>query len=456
MASVSEPAPPPEAEERCAACGTVIPRLGSYCPACGAVKPSLRYAGLPSPGNRRLPNYGTTYYAPRKRTDWRRIIKALGVIVMITYLIQFVAQVVTLVWGAKLVVPDILDSWAGFSLYVILPTVIELFEISDYALVVYYFLLIAAIIASCLWIFLTSFSDFKREARMTADSRRHSPLFDTLGLLFATLFFSVMVALIVAPTSDEVPSTMDLSESLLLLANASVWEELVTRVLLIGVPLLVWGLLRSSHKKLRSYFFGGGFSMNLPEVTLVLVSSVIFGFAHYDGGWGAWKIVPTTVAGVAFGYLFLRHGLAAAVMMHFATDYLSLPLEAFYSFGLEVVTGLGILLWVAFGSVFFVYYTTRVAEYLTGRRYFETGASPSMPMAQAPYGYPSPYYRAPADVQYWQQTAEGTQPIPPTAYRQASAHNDSIVGGYVCPACGNTEARWVDGRFQCLRCGNLS
>ena len=460
MASVSQPASPPEAEERCAVCGTIIPRLGSYCPTCGAIKPSMTYAGLPGAGDRRTPAYGTPYYTPRKRTDWRRIIKTLGVIVMITYVFQLALQVVTLVWGAKLVVPDILDTWTGITLFVIMPIVIDLFQISGYALVAYYFFLIAAIVASCLWIFLTSLSYFKKEARMTADSRRHSALFDTFGLLFATFFFSVATALLAQPSSDEVPSITDFSETLFLLANASVWEELVTRVLLIGIPLLIWGLLRSSRKnKIYSYFLGGGFRMNLPEVTLVLISSAIFGFAHFESGWGAWKIIPTTVAGMAFGYLFLKHGLAAAIMMHFATDYLSLPVEAYNSIGLEILTGLGVLLWLAFGSVFFVYYTTRVMEYLTGRKYFETEPPQSAQGMQAPYGYPSPYYHPPGDVPYWPPTPEQPQPRPAQTYQQYQQpfpQNSSIVGRYVCPACGHTEARWTNGRFQCLRCGNLS
>lgn len=419
----------------------------------------MRYAGLPNAGNRRAQMFGPAYYPPRRRTDWRRVIKTIGAIVMITYLFQLGLQVVTLVWGAKLVVPDILDTWTGIRLFVILPVVVDLFQISGYTLVVYYFFLIAVIVASCLWIFLTSLSYFKKEARMSADSRRHSAMFDTLGLLFATFFFSVVTALLAQPSSDEVPTISDFSETLFLLANASVWEELVTRVLLIGIPLLVWALLRGSRKnKVQSYFLGGGFTMNIPEVTLILVSSVIFGFAHFEG-WGTWKIIPTTIAGLAFGYLFLKHGLAAAIMMHFATDYLSLPVEAYNSIGLEIVTGLGILLWIAFGAIFFTYYTTRVAEYITGHKYFET-APPQIPSGmQAPYGYPSPYYYPPGEVQYLPPRS-GEPQSPPyqtyQPYQQVHAQSPSIFGRYVCPACGHTEARWTDGRFQCLRCGNLS
>src|SRR5207249_6609828 len=44
----------------------------------------------------------------------------------------------------------------------------------------------------------------------------------------------------------------------------------------------------------------------------LIASSVIFGLAHAPG-WGLWKVIPAMVAGLGFGYLFLRHGIAAAI-----------------------------------------------------------------------------------------------------------------------------------------------
>src|SRR2546422_10904490 len=55
-------------------------------------------------------------------------------------------------------------------------------------------------------------------------------------------------------------------------------------------------------------------------MTFLIGSSVIFGLAHAPG-WGWWKVIPAMVAGLRFGYLFLPHGIAAAILAHFVNDY---------------------------------------------------------------------------------------------------------------------------------------
>jgi membrane protease YdiL (CAAX protease family) len=52
----------------------------------------------------------------------------------------------------------------------------------------------------------------------------------------------------------------------------------------------------------------------------VVISSVAFGLAHARG-WGAVQIVPTAIAGLIFGVLYLqRRNLPANVVAHFFTD----------------------------------------------------------------------------------------------------------------------------------------
>jgi membrane protease YdiL (CAAX protease family) len=316
-------------------------------------------------------------------------------------------------------------------------------------------LLILAIILSCLWVFATSFQGFRKELTMKAKPREHSALFETIGLLFATLFFSALVGLLANPPSDELPSADSVSELLFALANASVWEELIVRVLFIGLPLVLVDLIRTTKHHWHTYLLGGGFSLGIAEVVLIIVSSAIFGIGHYTGGWGAWKILPATVGGLAFGYLFLRFGIVASITMHFGTDYLSMPSEVTGSYPLTVVTGLGILVWLGAGSVFFGYYATRVTEFLTGKRYFDP-----RPIAYPqPYAYPVMYAPAPAQ-QHPAVSSSMTvlqAPMPPPYQATPRQPVQSwFTEGYVCPNCGSTQARWTGGRFQCLRCGRLS
>lgn len=414
---------------------------------CGAIKPSAAFSGAPPAGNRRTwTGYPLNYGPAKVGPGWRTIIKTIAAFVMLTFVAQIALSLVTLLYGIQFVVPAILDVWSGFSLFLVLPVIVTIVHISGYTLVVFYFLLIAAIVASCAWVFISSYSGFSKELSMKAQSRVHSALFDTCGLLFATLFFSLLVALLANPSPSDVPEEGTLEETLFLLANASVWEELVVRVLLIGVPMVIIDAARRQRQpKLHSYILGGGFKMGRPEVVMILASSIIFGYAHYASGWGAWKIVPATVGGFAFGYLFLKFGLAASIMMHFGTDYLSMPVQVFDNFGLSVLTGVAILLWAAFGLLFLIYYITRIVEYFRGR---------PMTIGPAPQ---------PVGVQYQYQPQwvpqQGEQRGEPFVQQQQQPYQPRAQtvfgGGYVCPVCGSTQARWADGRFQCLKCGHL-
>ncbi|MDR2845794.1 MAG: CPBP family intramembrane metalloprotease [Candidatus Methanoplasma sp.] len=102
-------------------------------------------------------------------------------------------------------------------------------------------------------------------------------------------------------------------------ANAPVWEELATRVFYIGVPMTVAALVITKKKDaLRSVL--GGFGLSWLAIILIIVSSLIFGFAHAPSS-GPYKIIPAAYLGLALGYLYTRFGLYAAVAFHFAYNY---------------------------------------------------------------------------------------------------------------------------------------
>lgn len=432
-------------QEFCVFCGSEIPDRGVYCPRCGAVRASLRGADVPPAGLRRLP-YGYDAYYPmaQRRTPFRQILKTISAYVMLSFLLQLTLSIVVLVYGSTIVTPEIMNSWEdGFGLFLVLPAIVTIVTLSGSALLAYYYLLIAAILASCAYFFIKGARPFARELMMNAKSREHSIVFATIGLLFATLFISLVIALLANPSADEVPEPVTTAEYLFLLANASVWEEIIVRILMIGLPMLAIDLARRRWQaKLRSYVLGGGFKLGVPEVSLLIASSMIFGVAHFTSGWGAWKILPATVGGLAFGYLFLRYGIAASITMHFGTDYLSMPIEISDSTGVATITGVGIIVWAAFGLIFFTYYTVRVIEFLSGMRLLEPKPQPEPP--------PSPWIQAPtyAPAQQYQMMGAPVAPPPP--------QRPGAMTRYVCPRCGNVEARWKDGRFECLRCGFLS
>jgi hypothetical protein len=376
---------------------------------------------------------------------------------MITFIAQLLVAVVTLLYGIPIVLPEIVNY--SYPVYLAAPFLITLFRLSGDALAAYYLLIVAAVIMSTAWLFLKSSRGYARELLGKANSREHSAIFDLCGLTFGILFFDFTFVLILSLFGldlTDATSGSPLWELLFTLANASVWEEIVVRVLLIGLPLLIIDLYRRSSKRKISYILGGGFALGLPETALLVLSSAIFGIAHFEG-WGAWKVFPASVAGLAFGYMFLRHGLASAIILHFGFNYMSLPSEVFDgSVFLVVMTGLGLLLWIALGFVFFIYYCSRMAEFVSRRKYFEpaTRVVPTnfRPIpGSVPYGNPvygSGTYSVaglpPVDVSH-------NQPMPNERV------NRGWPGGlFMCPWCGYTEARWLEGKFQCLRCGRLS
>ncbi len=141
----------------------------------------------------------------------------------------------------------------------------------------------------------------------------------------AALFFSWVVVIMFDLLEQPTPVPSLLSDQtpiwirMVLLADASVWEEVVARVMFIGIPLLLFHPSRKWGIERFKVLLGGKGSFGKPEVILILVSSSFFGLAHL--GWGPWKVIPTFVTGALFGYLYIKVGLHAAIAMHFLFDY---------------------------------------------------------------------------------------------------------------------------------------
>ncbi len=368
--------------------------------------------------------------------QWRTAIRTVSAWFMLSFVAYLLLCLAALVYGVGIVGPEIGDH--SYTLYVAFLGLVSLVTISGGFLHAWYIFLVAAIIASALWLFLRSLRKFFNEASFNGKARNHSPLFDLCALMFAVLFVNAIIVLFLTVTGDAPSSPveeMDDWELLFILANASVWEEIIARVLLIGLPLLALDLARRHGlQPVHRYVLGGKIPIGWTQVTFVLISSAVFGFAHFEG-WGSWKVFPAAVAGVAFGYMFLRHGLASAIMLHFSFDYLSMPLTLFEGSSLTIVVGLGLLLWIGLGLGFTVYFTIRIVEFITGQKYLDepvpspagqgVSQSPLIAAAQGQY----------QDGVQWHPTA-------------GVGH-----GFFVCPSCGSGEARWRDGGLQCLRCG---
>ena len=319
----------------------------------------------------------------------------------------------------------------------------------------------------------------------------------------AVTFFQVAVIFVISLIGIEPTSPINITPEnawvfLFDLANAGVYEELVFRLLLIGLPMAIGSAIVRIIEVNRGaggngtgsagryiagawrYLFGGVLrresskEAHVAAWAFLFASSAIFGLAHAPG-WGYWKVIPSMVAGLGFGYLFLRHGVGAGILAHFVNDYaLSLSYEGIGGVGLEVVLTLLFLGLAIAGAGFLAWYA------IDAWRHLSTLLARFRPPTRAPVQPPPTRFAAPSPSSYGvpptpspSPPAGAWSPVPPAAspgvaLREPGRIPRDYTPSYVpppygyppvrfqCPFCGWVEARYDAGRFTCTRCGRTA
>lgn len=268
----------------CIHCGSEMPVGGKFCPTCGKAQVIGPTTASPSYAP---PIYPTTDEGASLR-DFGRSLGALGTIL---WVILLAINLFVCLWGIGQIFPH---TEAVFGLFVIFPFVVELFNITGYAFVGFYVFVSLAITASYLWMMRKSARTMKEELTGKNPKQGHSPAYVIGTLFMAVLAFQIIYYLIlgtfVSVTSPIGPST-PLWALLFDYAEASVWEEVITRILLLGIPLLIVDMLLNisnpdnKMKKLWRYVLGGNFTIGKKEAVFLVISSLVFGLAH-DPSWG--------------------------------------------------------------------------------------------------------------------------------------------------------------------------
>ena len=62
--------------------------------------------------------------------------------------------------------------------------------------------------------------------------------------------------------------------------------------------------------------FGVKGGISLGEWVMVFFTTILFGLAHYLGGWGIGKITSASVVGLAMGLTYLLYGVQAPILLH--------------------------------------------------------------------------------------------------------------------------------------------
>jgi hypothetical protein len=351
-----------------------------------------------------------------------------------------------------------------------------------------------------------SFRAFKAPLEAIGTRLRSRSAWIAVGQVWmAVTFFQIAVIYLVTlfgivPTSPINTSAQNAWVLLFELANAGVYEEIIFRLLLIGLPMALGSVIvrimdvnrgstgnghASAGRYIASawrYLIGGVLRRDSPKEAHVaawaflFASSAIFGLAHAPG-WGLWKVVPAMVAGLGFGYLFLRHGVGAAILAHFVNDYaLALTSEGVGGTALEVLLSLLFLGLAIAGAGFLVWYAIDAWRHLNGliARFRPPTRAPILP-PPTPYASanPGPFAIPPGSMPMPSPPAGAWSPSPqgpPTAvaFREPGRIPRDYTPSYVpppygyppvrfqCPSCGWVEARYESGRFTCTRCGRTA
>lgn len=104
-------------------------------------------------------------------------------------------------------------------------------------------------------------------------------------------------------------------------------EELGFRVLLIGLPLFAMFSRKGSWMHFFKSLWYPAKNLKITNykkiVILVVIVGVFFGAAHIISGapWSSGKFTQATVSGIILGWVYVRYGLAPAILIHWATNY---------------------------------------------------------------------------------------------------------------------------------------
>ena len=285
-------------------------------------------------------------------------------IVIIFVLILLFVNFGTMLYGIYYLSPFIGDEYFLIPIYVLTPYPLLVYVLSS--MVAYWWYVALAIIITISLILMSIYGivPYFRKFFQKPFSYKHNGFQDFAEMLSFTAFFT-MVVYFVSVLMGTSPHGIGMEKyplyfQILQLVHASVYEEILTRFLLLGVPIyLIHMFMGDKISPIR--VLGGGYKIKAPEVIFLLFSSLVFGFAHAYA-WGFWKVLPAFMAGLAMGYLYLKYGIYASIIFHFTNDFMSVPMSMDESY--LIIGGLMFLVVLFSGIVFTVSYTIRVSQYL--------------------------------------------------------------------------------------------
>ncbi len=391
---------------RCPRCGNEMD--GDYCSSCGYGLMAEDHAG------------------PSSYDDIKNAIKnSFSLIAVISFITFLILNTAIMLWSVDLVAPQTLTN--STMIYVVFFIVVPVATISGSSFLAYYIFLLVGVIFSYIALFYIGGNDSFSHIHhifenLTERSEKSDTAIPRLAHVFTALIFVSYLYYILIGAFGVSPRTPSLGELelwklILSLTEAAVWEEVVVRVVFIGLPMLFYGYTK--RKKFSWKYLLGGFGLkDRFAIWPILLSSIVFGIAHL-GSWDLYKLVPTFIAGLAFGYLFAKDGLFSCIILHFVWDFMSIPGEVLNTSYMTEVLVILIFTWMMIGLYYTYHYTKRSVTWIF---------KPKKKARQKNMGY-----------------------------EEGGVLTAGVTAAYVCPQCNNTSAIYTkNGKLRCKRCGQES
>jgi hypothetical protein len=117
---------------------------------------------------------------------------------------------------------------------------------------------------------------------------------------------------------------------------APLMEEFAFRVILIGIPLFALYSNKSSVKHFIRCLWNPSL-LDIRDVKkavfLIIFVGILFGFSHiaFADSWSGGKFAQAAASGIILGWVYLRYGFVASLLIHWATNYFVFSYASFLS-----------------------------------------------------------------------------------------------------------------------------
>jgi hypothetical protein len=114
---------------------------------------------------------------------------------------------------------------------------------------------------------------------------------------------------------------------MMLVSVAPIIEEVGFRIILVGIPVYLLYARRASVKNFFKALWNPSDALDIFDarkaIAIIVISAVLFGVAHVmtDQGWTSGKLAQAAMSGIIIGWVYVRYGFVAAILIHWATNY---------------------------------------------------------------------------------------------------------------------------------------